>query len=458
VSRIGGLVLFVASLSLLVVSARAQEGTDTKSAVPNRRTLVECVGLALAHSPSIKASDAATAEATANRRSARGRFGPVVRVEANTLGWNAPFALPVDTGGPDPVPPMDRPLIPVRDAATSEISGTLIQPLLGLWTAYEAHQALSFGEDAARHQQRATRNDVALAVTEAYLQALEAERMTELARVQARTIETHVERARRFLERELLARNDLLEAEVRFAGARAQLIQAEGIARLARANLAVQIGLSSHQEVWPADLPLGASTATSSGINRTGPGTEGRPELAAARAQVEQARAGVAIAQSQMLPEVNALFQGRHVDGVYFEPVNAWFAGVELKWNIWEWGSSYYAIDAARARARQAEAGEARARQGLQLETMQAEIELDTATAQLQVARTSVAQAEQNLQIVEHRFEQQAATSTDVLDAQVLLHATRARTASAEYAVRRAHVRLRRVQGFDLVAIEGGSP
>ncbi len=248
-SRTSGLVS-LATLLLLVASAHAQEGTvtvspDVEPAVRNRRTLAECVRLALAQSPSIEGAAAASAEATALRRSARGRFGPVVRLEANVLRWNSPFALPIDIPVPAPLGPLNVPPISVRDATTAQVSATVVQPLTGLWTVYEGHQALSLGEDAAHHQQRATQHDVVLAVADAYLQALEAERMAALAADQVRTIEAHVERARRFLEREFIARNDVLEAEVRLAEARARQLQAEGGARLARANLALRRALLS---------------------------------------------------------------------------------------------------------------------------------------------------------------------------------------------------------------------
>lgn len=461
-SRTTGLLSLV-TLLLLVASAHAQEVTVTPSpavepAVRNRRTLAECVRLALAHSPSIEGGAAATAEATALRRSARGRFGPVVRVEANALRWNSPFALPIDIPVPPPLGPLNVPPIAVRDATTAQVSATVVQPLTGLWTVYEGYRAQSLGEDAAHHQERASRQDVILAVADAYLQALEAERMTALAAEQVRTIEAHLERARQFLEGKLIAPNDVLAAEVRLAEARAGQVQAEGGARLARANLAFQIGLPANEEVWPAELPapsVGATTATNG--PPAGGGSEDRPELAAVRARVEQARAGVHVATSQMAPEVSAIFRMEHVEGVYFQPKNAWFVGAQLSWNIWEWGSSYYAIDAARARVRQVEAAETRAEEGLRLETMQADIELDTATAQLRVAHTTVTQAEQNLEIVERRFEQQAATSTDVLDAQALLQATRVRETSAEYGVLRAQVRWRRTRGLDPVVIAGGA-
>lgn len=346
----GSLVL----LLLLVAPAHAQEGAGivpTGSPHETRRTLAECVRLALTRSPSIDGAAAASAEATAMRRSARGRFGPVVRLEANVLRWDAPFALPIDIPVPAPGGPPSVPPIAVRDATTAQVSATVVQPLMGLWTVYEGHRAQSRGEDAARHQQRATRHDVALAVADAYVQALEAGRMTELAADQVRTIEAHVERARQFHARDLIARNDVLEAEVRLAEARARRLEAEGGARLARANLAFQIGLPADEQVWPAELPTPTVAATTAWQRAREGRAEDRPELAAVRARVDQARAGVRVATSQMAPEINAIFKMEHVDGVYFQPANAWFVGAQLSWNVWDWGSTYHAIDAAGPRS-----------------------------------------------------------------------------------------------------------
>ena len=459
-------IVSLVAVLLIAAHARAQEVTDPVTvnpdvdpAVRHRRTLTECVRLALEHSPSVDGAAAASEEATAMRRSARGRFGPVVRLDANLLRWNAPFSLPLDIPVPAPLGPLSVPPIPVRSATTAQLSATVVQPLTGLWTVYQGHRALSLGEDAARHEERATRADVVLAVAEAYVQALEAEGMSRLAADQVRTIEAHVERARQFHENELITRNDVLVAEVRLAEARVLQLQAAAGARLARAHLAFLMGFPGDSEVWPADLPPPSVAATSPRSDASPEGdSDSRPELAAVRARVEQARVGVRVARSQMAPEVNAIFRAEHVEGVQFQPENAWFVGVQLSWNVWDWGAGYYAVDASRALALQAETAETQAREGLRLAAMQAETEVDVAVAQLEVVRAAVTQAEQNLEIVQQRFAQQLGTSTDVLDAQSLLYATRLFEVNAGYGVLRAQVRWRRALGLDPVAIEGELP
>jgi outer membrane protein TolC len=456
VTRLGNLILLVALLSN-ASAPNARGSADIEVSGQNSKTLVECVELALLHSPNIAGAVSATEEATAERLSARGKFGPVVSVQADALRWDSEFALPISLNTPDSSLPLDVLRVDVRDDTTAAISLSVLQPVTGLWTNYEAHRALTLGEDGARHHQRATQNDVVLAVAEAYLDALEAKQMIVLAEVLVRTREGHIERTRRFLESGVVARNNLLEAEVRLAKVRARLIDAEGLARLARANLAFQIGLPADQEVWPADLPVSESTAAETMQDDKSPGFEERPELATAKARTEQAQTGVNVATARMIPQINAVFNMKEVEGVHVEPSNAWFVGAQLRWNIWEWGSTYYAIDAARARARQAEAAEGIARESLRLEALHAEIDLDIARAQLRVSRTAVEQAGENLRIVEQRFAQQAGTSTDVLDAQSLHHDARAREASAEYALLRAEVRWRRARGLDPVAISGKS-
>ena len=96
-----------------------------------------------------------------------------------------------------------------------------VQPITGLWGVYEGHRALSYGEDAARHGRRATRNDVIRAVADAYFQALAADKFAEIAEVSVRQIEAHVERARSFHRHDLIGDdkdgvcNDNCECEVR---------------------------------------------------------------------------------------------------------------------------------------------------------------------------------------------------------------------------------------------------
>ena len=451
VKRTAGILILGIIINLLLATSFSfAQGDNYVSSSSEKLSLKKCLEIASQKNQDIERARYVTAEMEAESRSARGRFGPLVRLEANAVSWDSPFGLAVNL----PLPGMAiTPEIQVRDKNTTQYSATIVQPITGLWTAYAGYKAQASALKASQFQEKATKNDAVFAVTDAYIQALESQRMVSIAEAGFKVIEAHTAKARRFFENKLIARNDVLAAEVRKAEAKGQLIQAEGGARLARANLSYQIGLPSDKEIWPEELNI--KLLSDNAGSSCDP--EQRPELAVIRLRIEQANAVESAARSRMLPEINAIFKWQASNGLYIEPDKAWMGGVLLSWNIWDWGSTYYGLNAAQARVVQAKSAQIKAKEGMRLEILQAKIELDTSRSQLDVTSGAVAQAEMNLESVQRRFDVQSIGSTDVLDAQVLLDRARFNESRAKYSISRAYVKLRRAQGLDPVPSEGSN-
>ena len=448
-NRTAGILILGIIINLLLAPGSSYAQVDHHASLSAEKlSLKKCLEIASQKNQDIERARSVTAEMDAERRVARGRFGPVVRLEANNINWDSPFGVAVDL----PIPGMTTtPEIAIRERNTTQYSATVVQPITGLWTAYAGYKAQASALKASQFQEMATKNDVIFAVTDAFIQALEAQYMVSIAEAGFKVIDAHTAKARRFFDNKLIARNDVLEAEVRKAEAEGQLVQAQGGARLARANLAYQIGLPSDKEIWPEELDI---VVQSDSIKSYDP--EQRPELAVINSRIEQAYAGQSAARSRLLPEINAVFKWQGSDGIYMEPEKAWMGGVLLSWNVWDWGSTYYGLDIAHARVLQAKSAQIKAKEGMRLEILQAKIELDTARTQLDVTKGAVVQAEMNLESVKRRFEVQYIGSTEVLDAQVLLDRARFNEAHARYALSRAYVKLRRAQGLDPVPSDGG--
>jgi len=133
-----------------------------------------------------KVASSVTAEMEAEKRSARGRFGPIVRLEANTASWDSPFGLAVDL----PLPGVAiTPEIQVRDKNTAQYSATIVQPITELWTIYAGYKAQASALKASQFQKKATKNDMVFAVTDAYIQALESQRTVSIAEAGLKVIE-----------------------------------------------------------------------------------------------------------------------------------------------------------------------------------------------------------------------------------------------------------------------------
>jgi outer membrane protein TolC len=410
--------------------------------------LDECIRAAASGSPEVERAEARIDEARAQKHKMRGRFGPVLHGEANVMRWDKATEFSLDlpaelTAFVGPLPPWV-----VQDATTYQASLTLVQPVASLWAIYEGYSAMALGEQAAEHERTAQSATTAEKVADAYFLALTAEQYAEIAQTGVDTIQAHVDRARVLEKGEVIGHHQVLEAEVKLAEAESQLIQAREGVELSRSNLAFTMGRSPDRPVIPEPLTERDLPAVEERYDEAvGAAMASRPDVAAMRARTEQAEAGVRAAWAQMLPELNVMAGAMFMKGSQFQRESQYFVGAQAKWNIWEWGATYYGVDEAEARERQAISGLGQLEDGVRLELRKAQSDLRTAKRQLEVARRAVAQAEENLRIVQARFDRDVGTSTDVLDAVALLQKAKMTEATTLHSAFRAAYVLRRATG-----------
>lgn len=182
------------------------------SAEPARRlNLAECVDLALQKNRALERASARFDGAEAARLSMRGRFGPVGRVEANLIYWDKESMVSM---APPGVPA--EPLL-VRGQTTSQIIGSVIQPLTGLSVISDLYSATARGVDAARYDHLAAQNDVVLAVASAYFDALKAEQFVRISELSVKQIEAHRSEAASFHRKLPSASENALRTSSRIA-------------------------------------------------------------------------------------------------------------------------------------------------------------------------------------------------------------------------------------------------
>jgi len=100
-----------------------------------------------------------------------------------------------------------------------------------------------------------------------------------------------------------------------------------------------------------------------------------------------------------------------------------------LSWDLWDWGKTRSDVREAEARARQAAVGAEVLRDQIAFEVERRLVDARTTWETLDVARAGATAAEEAFRIQTVRFEQGAATTTDVIDAES--EVTRARTSYA---------------------------
>jgi outer membrane protein TolC len=410
------------ALSLLAVGTAAAEPMS----------LAKCIDVALQGNPDITSANLEVDATTAQSKSARGAFGPRLHMDAGIQRWDK--ALPFNLGSLNSLLPPSATFPNIRDQWTWSVGATLAQPLTSLWTIKEGYALRQLGVDVAEIQRKSARRDVAFQVTEAYYRVLQAMRMADVAQKSVENIDAQVKRAQSFYRAGTVGRNDLLRAELGLAAAKQRLIQANGGVVLARGQLARLMGLPPDSPIDPADktteVAVGPLIPASQAENRA---VADRLEIKEIAKRIDQAEAGVSLAKSKMLPQVNAVANYTHSVGSQFNPTNAWFIGATASWDIWEGGGTYYGMDESKARMAQALSARRKAEDMIRLETRSAHVNATTAAQALTVARDAVEQAEENFRIEQKRYESGDNTSFDVLDAENQLTTARGQLQAATY-------------------------
>ena len=457
-------------LALLCIATLAPLSAHAESL-----TLDQCVAIALKESPDIAVTNFDVDAALSQKKSAQGSWGPRLHMDAGVQRWDSTFAEPFfaglvlgctncnwnqtpgatnESGQTMPTQQQIMASTVFRPQWTWSVSTTLAQPIASLWTVREANELARLGVDVAEIKRKSAQRDVAYQVTEAYYRLLQTKRMAEVAEKSVAQVTAQVNKANTFFERGAVARNDVLRAELGLAAAKQRLIQAKGGVTLARGRLATLMGRSPDYEIDAVDFaseplveaPIAVTQAEQSAV-------ESRFEIKELAAHIDQAEAGVRMAKSKMLPQVNAVANYTRGSSSLVSLPKSWFIGATASWDIWEGGSTYNAIGESKVRLSQALAVKRKAEDMIRLDTRSAHVGVTTAAEALDVAKHAVVQAEENFRIEQRRYESTSNTSFDVLDAETQLTTARGQYQAAIYDYVIAQSNLARAMGEKHLAV-----
>ncbi len=279
-------------------------------------------------------------------------------------------------------------------------------------------------------QEKRTRQELIYRVKEAYWGLLKAQRKEEEALKSVDRLRAHLQIAQGFFEQGLIAKNDLLQSEVALSEGEHALVVAQNAVALARAKLNILLGRPVTAETKIKDF-LENRPKLGDFEHYLQKALQIRPEVKAAELALEKAYQGIKLAKSSLYPwiDVEGVYQKEGTDlllsqNPYGDRENAWVA-LTINWRLFAWGKRFDEISGARAEALAREAALREIKDQVALEVRGAYLKFLEAQKRLQVTEKSLAQAEENFALNEARYQEQLATSTDVLDAETLLTSAR---------------------------------
>jgi outer membrane protein len=391
-------------------------------------SLAEVVRLALEHSPDLATAAAAARGAEARYSKAKGARGPGLSVTGNINQFTEPLLICLAGPGACKSEGGDIDDAVIHDATTLTATAILSVPLTSQFSLGKQARAESYEVESAELAREVTKREVAWQAQQGYIQLLKARALKDAAAASVELAEAQLEKVKRYVQAGSLAKNDLLKAELSLSQSEQTLILAEAGVLIAEGALAVAAGLPPETHIQPTDsyskdlpgIPVSLAEATKAA-------RENRPELDQAQAQLKKSEALKDASKSYYFPAVNAVAVGTFTDGITFQDGPQAFAGLTASWSIFDWGVVRSQVAITDAEVGQSEGRKEKVEMVVVLDVRSRYLNLLGTQASLAVAEKAIESARENLRTTETRFEGRSATTTDLLDAQVLL--TRAQVA-----------------------------
>lgn len=392
-------------------------------------SLKEAISIALQRNNLIKATDYRKAAAEHGVNSSRGRWLPRIYLEEAFAVSNAPtrvFMMKLDQGRFTDNDFLINNLNHPSSATDFRTAFSLEQPIFDLGIPYGVELARKDAEQSGLVRDRHA-EEVGFRVMASYLDVQKGEEMLAAAEQAVRDAAEHRRLARVRSEAGMGLKSDELRSEAFLAEMEERRITAENDLLLARMRLALATGGEPGESLRIADRQSGLALDPDVGELTAG-ALKRRKDLLELEKAVEKAGVGVKLAGSAFLPTLyaGASYQMNDRDIPFGRDNDAWIAGVNLRWQLFD-GMSRCA-ELARSRALESSARESLEQQAKEvaLQVRESLLRRKEAEQRLAVARASLLNAEEGVRLIGKRYANSLATLVEVLDAQTALNRARA--------------------------------
>jgi outer membrane protein TolC len=391
-------------------------------------SLSDAIAFAHKHSPLLQSARAAIERSSGQEKVAFGRFWPQITfgtdygATSNTLSPG----YPIFTGS-------------IRATSATGTHSYYQESLQLIWTIYD------FGRRSGRYRQATAlkkiteiqleRADqtVQFDVAVAYLNILLARASLLVQEEAIRQAESTLKDAHALLTGGVATPDNLLRAEVHLSESRDAYVRAQEAELVAAAQLNNVMGRNAALPLKVDDLKLPSSEARPSLPKSLEVAAAQRPEVGFARQAVVAAQENLVTAKAAFYPTIEIRASSGRVDGELVIPGWQQGAGLHLILPLFNGGQRRGELQTAKADVTAAVADAQTILDRISLEVSQAIYSETAARRRLELSRTAVAEARENLRIVRVKYRNSDATPTDIVDAETSLTRAQQRYNSALY-------------------------
>jgi len=271
-------------------------------------------------------------------------------------------------------------------------------------------------KDMTSEEGRRTQMELIASVIRSYCDTLLGAEQLNATSQAMRSAEADLERAQAIRSVGMSTDVDVLSIRVHLAGVREQQIRRASDLDVARAALndALGLPLDTAHALTTALTPLKPPEGLLADYEKNA--LSERPEARQVKLRTSLAESQTATARSSLLPQVgvHAAFEA---DRQRFSDRGgaSWLVSIGLRWNLFNGFSDKARIEESKFALRQSKAEQEHAGSAIRLQVRRAYADLSAAAQRIEVAKASVAEAEESLRITHNRYESAMSNVTDLL-------------------------------------------
>jgi outer membrane protein TolC len=412
-----------AGLAILIVLLGLQplKAQDSKTL-----TLSEAIDLSLINNKQLKINKAKILEASNAVKEANERRLPEASVSGSYL--YLPF----------------KPTIDMKSGSSSESGGPdvkqVVYGMASVSVPLYTGGKLKYGIESAKYLEQATKLDadqdqeaIIMNVTSACINLYKAYTAIGLVKENLATSQQRVKDFTSMEKNGLLARNDLLKAELQSANVELTLLDAESNYKLACVNMNLMMDLPEQTILIPDKSGLALPTSVKTLDEYEQDALKNRKDMAALTFRRKAATVGISNAKADYYPSI--AFTGGYVAAdipKFLSVYNAVNVGIGVKYNIASLWKNKTKVEQAKLKLTQVQHSEEMLNENVRLQVNQAYEAYLVSNKKIQVYEKAVAQATENYRITKNKYDNSLATTTELLDADVALLQTKLSVTNAK--------------------------
>ena len=409
-------ITFFSAASLMSVHMQAQDTTNSR-----RLTLQQAIDLSIKNSNQLKASQARVDEAIAVLGQAKDNKLPTASVSGAYLRFNNPnislktkaFGSSDSSGGGSSSPSVNQAVYAMANVALPIYAGGKIR--YGIESAKYLQEAVMM--DAQNDKEGTILNTI-----KAYINLYKADVTVKVVKENLQQSQHRDSVFSRLEQTGLLARNDLLKAQLQTSTIELSVLVAENNRDIANVNMDLMLGLPE-QTVLLTDSSTFEKNINLKNIDDYEQlALQNRKDILALSFRKKAATTGIEAAKADLSPSIAVTGGYIAADIPHFLSItNAVNIGVGVKYNIGSLWQTKNKIMQAKAREREVVANQAQLNDAVRLEVNRNYENYLLSRKKIDVYQRAVVQATENYRITKNKYDNSLVNTSDLLDANVAL-------------------------------------